>query len=333
MHTTSNMSQIMVDGAANAIGALLPYILIALVISILLSFFRKRPEFAGIGCLGILILGALVALGQFIKAHSTVFIVVGLLIALVLLIVVISCWDEIKEKVSTEVDNAQYRAETKRELNRQIAINREETQFQPYTDFVGKVGELNIAASIDVACHRAGKHYRILQNVYVPRGGGTSEIDVLLLHETGIYVIESKNLSGSIYGENRYSQWLRYKRNEEFPDRFPNPVRQNEGHIKALYHFLNIQTGRVPVYSYIVFGNKADIGHVESVSSAKILSLWSLENQIINSLDSLNPVIPSETIDRWHSMLQSCVNVSDAVKNAHKQRTTQRFQKLPFSFR
>lgn len=328
MNPSSNIFQIMTDATANAVGGLLPYIFFALVISILLGILRKRPEFAGIGCLGMLILWALVALGQFIKAHSTVFIVVGLLIALVLLIVVISCWDEIKEKVSTEVDNAQYRAETKRELNRQIAINREETQFQPYTDFVGKVGELNIAASIDVACHRAGKHYRILQNVYVPRGGGTSEIDVLLLHETGIYVIESKNLSGSIYGENRYSQWLRYKRNEEFPDRFPNPVRQNEGHIKALCHFLNIQSGRVPVYSYIVFGNKANIDHVEPVSTASIMSLWSLESRILSSLDSLNPIISSGTIDRWYSMLQKYVNVSDAVKNAHKDRTTQRFQRL-----
>lgn len=190
------------------------------------------------------------------------------------------------------------------------------------------MGELNIAACVDVACHRAGRHYRILQNVYVPRGTGTSEIDVLLLHETGIYVIESKNLSGSIYGENRYSQWLRYKRNDDFPDKFPNPVRQNEGHIKALCHFLNIQSGRVPVYSYIVFGNKANIDHVEPVSTASIMSLWSLESRILSSLDSLNPIISSDTIDRWYSMLQKYVNVSDSVKNAHKDRTTQRFQRL-----
>lgn len=328
MNSSTNIAQIMTDATTNAVGALLPYIILAFAISIILGVLRKRPEIAGIGCLGVVILGILVAIGQFIKAHSTIFIVIGLLIALVLLIVVICCWDEIKEKVSTEVDNVQYRAETHRELNRQIAVSQEETKFQPYTDFVGKVGELNIAACVDVACHRAGRHYRILQNVYVPRGTGTSEIDVLLLHETGIYVIESKNLSGSIYGENRYSQWLRYKRNDDFPDKFPNPVRQNEGHIKALCHFLNIQSGRVPVYSYIVFGNKANIDHVEPVSTASIMSLWSLESRILSSLDSLIPIISPETIDRWYSMLQNYVNVSDAVKNAHKDRTTQRFQRL-----
>lgn len=328
MHATPNISQIMADATANALGGLLPYIFLAFVISILFSLLRKRPEFAGIGCLGIVALGILIAIGQFIKAHSTIFIVVGLLIALILVIVAVCCWDEIKEMVSTEVNNAQYRAETKRELNRQIAINQEETKYQPYTDFVGKVGEFNIAASIDVACHRAGRHYRILQNVYVPKRGGTSEIDVLLLHETGIYVIESKNLSGSIYGENRYSQWLRYKRGCEFPDQFPNPVQQNEGHIKALCNFLNIRFGRVPVYSYIVFGNKANIEHIEPVSTASIMSLWSLESRILSSLSSLNPIISPEAIDRWHSTLQSCVNVSDAVKNAHKARTTQRFQRF-----
>lgn len=328
MRSTINISQTISDATANAVSGLLPYIIVAFILSILIGILRKRPEFTGIGCLGVLALGALVAFGQIVKAHSTFFIIAGLLVALVVFIYVICCWDDIKEKISTEVDNAQYRAETKRELNRQIAISQEETRFQPYTDFVGKVGELNIAACIDVACHRAGKHYRILQNVYVPRGGGTSEIDVLLLHETGIYVIESKNLSGSIYGENRYSQWLRYKRNEEIPDQFPNPVRQNEGHIKALCHFLNIQAGRVPVYSYIVFGNKANIDHVEPVSTASIMSLWSLESRMLNSLNLLDPIIPPETIDRWHLMLQRCVNVSDAVKKAHKDRTTQRFQRL-----
>lgn len=328
MNPSPNVSQIMADASAHAVATILPYLILAAVVSIGLAVLRKKPEVAGIGCLGILALGVLVAIGQFIKAHATFFIVVGLLVVFALVIYVITCWDDIKEKISTEVDNAQYKVEANRELKRQIAISQEETYYQPYTDFVGKVGELNTAACIDVACHRAGRHYRILQNVYVPTKYGTSEIDVLLLHETGIYVFESKNLSGSIYGEKRYSQWLRYKRNSEFPDRFPNPVQQNEGHIKALCRFLNIREGRVPIYNYVVFGNKANIEHVEFVSTASIISLYSLESQILKSLDSLRPIFPSETIERWHSMLLSHVNVPDSVKNAHKDRTTQRFQRI-----
>lgn len=40
-----------------------------------------------------------------------------------------------------------------------------------------------------------------LFNCYIPkRNGGTTEIDFILIHETGIYIFESKNYGGWIYG-------------------------------------------------------------------------------------------------------------------------------------
>ena len=46
-----------------------------------------------------------------------------------------------------------------------------------------------------------GKRGKILQNIYVPRENGeTSEIDVLYITQKGIFVIESKNYSGYIFG-------------------------------------------------------------------------------------------------------------------------------------
>lgn len=42
---------------------------------------------------------------------------------------------------------------------------------------------------------------RFLFNLYLPtRNGGTTELDVVLLHESGIYVFESKNYGGWIFG-------------------------------------------------------------------------------------------------------------------------------------
>ena len=41
---------------------------------------------------------------------------------------------------------------------------------------------------------------KFLFNLYIPKeGGGTTELDVILLHESGIYVFESKNYSGWIF--------------------------------------------------------------------------------------------------------------------------------------
>ena len=41
----------------------------------------------------------------------------------------------------------------------------------------------------------------LLPNCYIPVGQkGTTEIDMIFLHESGLYVIESKNYSGWIFG-------------------------------------------------------------------------------------------------------------------------------------
>lgn len=48
---------------------------------------------------------------------------------------------------------------------------------------------------------------RSFTNLYVPYRGRTSEVDVLFLHETGAYVIESKNYSGWIFGSAEQRQW------------------------------------------------------------------------------------------------------------------------------
>jgi hypothetical protein len=69
----------------------------------------------------------------------------------------------------------------------------------------GKYGEylsFNILEKINGAS-------RILTNVYLPKGNGeTTEIDLVYIHETGIYVLESKNYSGWIFGDEKSSSCL-----------------------------------------------------------------------------------------------------------------------------
>ena len=49
---------------------------------------------------------------------------------------------------------------------------------------------------------------KLLSNCYLPKSDGTfTEIDVILLHESGIYVVESKNYSGWIFGKDYEQYW------------------------------------------------------------------------------------------------------------------------------
>ena len=49
---------------------------------------------------------------------------------------------------------------------------------------------------------------RIKSNVYVPNRNGTTEIDVVMIHEKGTFVIESKNYSGWIVGSEGQHNWI-----------------------------------------------------------------------------------------------------------------------------
>ena len=80
----------------------------------------------------------------------------------------------------------------------------------------------------------------------------TTEIDVLMLHRTGIYVLESKNYSGWIFGNEKDASWTQTLPNKD-KNHFYNPVRQNKTHIM----WLNEMLGNDMSTSIIVFSEDA----------------------------------------------------------------------------
>ena len=108
----------------------------------------------------------------------------------------------------------------------------------------------------------------LLPNCYIPVGQkGTTEIDMVFLHESGLYVIESKNYSGWIFGNEEQEHWtqcLRGKFHTTQKYSFYNPLRQNETHICALMELLKDDT--VPYYSYVVFGNNCELKNIQLTS-------------------------------------------------------------------
>ena len=79
---------------------------------------------------------------------------------------------------------------------------------------------------------------KVLYNIYLPkRNGKPTGIDLVFIHETGIYVIESKNYSAWIYGNGDDQDWTQvFPNGKKYP--FYNPIKQNETHIRALQHVL-----------------------------------------------------------------------------------------------
>lgn len=111
----------------------------------------------------------------------------------------------------------------------------------------------------------------VFRNVLVPRSTGPtseSEVDVLMLHETGIYVMESKNYAGWIFGSESQSQWAQTLENGT-KERFYNPIIQNRAHVKALAACLGLPLDAFR--SYIVFSERCTLRKVPNNTDSYLI--------------------------------------------------------------
>ncbi len=80
--------------------------------------------------------------------------------------------------------------------------------------------------------------YVVLNDVLLPGYKGTTQIDHVVVSLYGIFVIESKNYSGKIYGSHDSEKWSQYINGEE--NTFRNPIKQNQGHVIAIEKLLRL---------------------------------------------------------------------------------------------
>ena len=82
--------------------------------------------------------------------------------------------------------------------------------------------------------------YSVHQDVYVPRpdGKGTTQIDHVIVSSFAVFVIETKNMKGWIFGDEKSKQWTQTLYRKKY--RFQNPLHQNQLHVNALANALQI---------------------------------------------------------------------------------------------
>lgn len=80
--------------------------------------------------------------------------------------------------------------------------------------------------------------YRVLTDLILPVAGGTTQIDHLVLSRFGIFVIETKNMSGWVFGSADRAKWTQVQKRSK--RQFQNPLRQNYAHVKAVQEILKV---------------------------------------------------------------------------------------------
>ena len=158
-------------------------------------------------------------------------------------------------------------------------------------------------------------YYKTLQNIYVPYKDSTSEIDVLVVHKKGIYVIESKNYSGWIFGSENQQQWTQML-NKNTKEKFYNPVKQNKTHIKALSEYLQIEPSKMK--SYIVFSERCELKKVPENTDQYIITKRNYLLDLINKdIEGKQDIFTNEEIDEIARKLELLTNASQEVKDKH----------------
>ena len=91
--------------------------------------------------------------------------------------------------------------------------------------------------------------YHLIKDVTLQTADGTTQIDHILVSRYGVFVIETKNMKGWIFGSANQKTWTQKIYNHT--SKFQNPLHQNYKHVKTLEALLNIPASAI--HSLVVF--------------------------------------------------------------------------------
>ncbi len=149
--------------------------------------------------------------------------------------------------------------------------------------------------------------YRVLNDVMVTGSYGLTQIDHIVVSKYGIFVIETKNMKGKIYGGERAEVWTKYSKGRKLT--FKNPTHQNYGHIKALEQLTSLPFDSF--HGIVVFVGKPPLqinGVKNVVCEAELLDL-------INMYQT--EVLAEEQVDQITRLIASANNNTSEARKAH----------------
>ncbi len=172
--------------------------------------------------------------------------------------------------------------------------------------FKGYFGELLVRLSANLLLD--SKEYKAIHNVTLKTPDGTTQIDHVFVSRFGIFVVETKNYSGWIFGDEDQGTWT--QKIFKVTNKFQNPIRQNFKHIKALEALTNLSTEKF--HSVIVFVDGSEFkttmpknvtyagGYISYIKSKTSDILSAPEVEAVYSAITTGRMAPSLATNREH---------------------------------
>lgn len=190
----------------------------------------------------------------------------------------------------------------------------------PYLSVRNNIGRYGEYLTYKDLKHMETDGAKFLFNVYIPKeNGDTTEIDVLMICPKGIFVFESKNYSGWIFGNESQKNWyqtLPARKGRSHKEHFYNPVMQNRSHIKHLKTFLGEQ---VPIHSIIVFSDRCTLKNIQIQSNdISVINRYNVAS-VVSAICNQTPtdLLTGNNIGEIYSKLYPFTQVDEIAKAQH----------------
>lgn len=182
-----------------------------------------------------------------------------------------------------------------------------------YLKQLGTAGEEAVTQEL---MSKLGNGYLVLSDIMLKGNSGyTTQIDHIVLSIYGIFVIETKNYSGTVYGSANDMYWQHINRAGVITKMY-NPIRQNNGHIKTLAKVLDMGYERIVNNScdFVVFSNKTNLSLNLGVYASKIVPF----DFLVRSIHQYTQIRFTEQ-EVWHmyGMLKTMNMKSKYSRNKH----------------
>lgn len=153
------------------------------------------------------------------------------------------------------------------------------------------------------------QNYILLEDITLPTSPGTTQVDHIVLSRFGVFVVETKNMSGWIFGGKSQARWTQVLHRHK--TQFQNPLRQNYHHVKVVQDLLSIRQDQLE--NLVAF-----VGSAEPKTEMPPNVFWSRQD-LSNYIASRKSVqfTESEVRDFALKLRSSALEANKETRRAH----------------
>lgn len=189
------------------------------------------------------------------------------------------------------------------------------SRYGSRAEYIGERGERRVSSFLeDLPC----EDYWVFNDLLICDRNYTTQIDHIIISRFGVFVIETKNLHGKVYGSENAEFWKQYlpdwgyKRYGSTQEhQLRNPIWQNAGHIKTLRRL--VFDNDIPIYGIVVFPYETEL---KVNADQPVLKMMNVVPFIKKHRDV---VLTSKQMDFYRRRLLDVSTTSESERKHHRE--------------